>query len=135
MRSESGDPHLPLAKLSSLASCVFKSSVSLPPGTGRLAKGLRMWHQIPMNATLSLDDAGRLVLPNNALRLLGMKPGDQVRADVTPNRIDICPESPVMAEGVIENGVLVMARQGIPMDAAAAVRADRDALAERSLPR
>ena len=40
-----------------------------------------------------------------------------------------------MAEGVIESGVLVMARQGIPMDAAAAVRADHDALADRSLPR
>lgn len=94
-----------------------------------------MWHLILMNATLSLDDAGRLLLPNNALRLLGMKPGDQVRADVSPNRIDICPEPPVMAEGVIEKGVLVMARQGIPMDAAVAVRADRDALAEGSLPR
>ncbi len=74
-----------------------------------------------MNATLSLDEAGRLVLPNNALRLLGRKPGDQVRADVSPNRIDICPETPVMADGVIENGVLVMARKEIPMDAAAAV--------------
>jgi bifunctional DNA-binding transcriptional regulator/antitoxin component of YhaV-PrlF toxin-antitoxin module len=72
-----------------------------------------MWHQIPMNATLSLDEAGRLVLPNSALRLLGMKPGDQVRADVSPNRIDICPEPSAVSEGVIENGVLVMARQGI----------------------
>ena len=88
-----------------------------------------------MNATLSLDEAGRLVLPNSALRLLGMKPGDQVRADVSPNRIEICPEHPVMAEGVIENGILVMARQGIAMDAAAAVRADRNDLANRSLPR
>jgi bifunctional DNA-binding transcriptional regulator/antitoxin component of YhaV-PrlF toxin-antitoxin module len=88
-----------------------------------------------MNATLSLDAAGRLVLPDNALRVLGMKPGDQVRADVSPNRIEICPEPPVMEEGVIENGVLVMPRQGFPMDAAAAVRAERDSLAERSLPR
>ena len=100
-----------------------------------LAKLLPMWHEIPMNATLSLDEAGRLVLPNSALRLLGMKPGDQVRADVSPNRIEICPEPPVMAEGVIENGILVMARQGIAMDAAAAVRADRNDLASRSLPR
>jgi bifunctional DNA-binding transcriptional regulator/antitoxin component of YhaV-PrlF toxin-antitoxin module len=94
-----------------------------------------MWHLIPMNATLSLDEAGRLVLPDNALRLLGMKPGDQVRADVSPNRIDICPEPSVVSEGVIENGVLVMARQGFPMDAAAAVRSDRNALADRALPR
>lgn len=85
-----------------------------------------MWHLIPMIADLSLDEGGRLVLPSGGLRLLGMKPGDQVRADVSPNRIDICPEPPVMAEGVIENGVLVMTRQGIPMDSAAAGRADRD---------
>jgi bifunctional DNA-binding transcriptional regulator/antitoxin component of YhaV-PrlF toxin-antitoxin module len=81
-----------------------------------------MWYKIHMNATLSLDEAGRLVLPNTTLRVLGMKPGDQVRADVSPNRIDICPEP------------LVMARQGIRMDATAAVRADRDSLAERALP-
>jgi bifunctional DNA-binding transcriptional regulator/antitoxin component of YhaV-PrlF toxin-antitoxin module len=66
-----------------------------------------------MNATLSLDEAGRLVLPNTALRVLGMKPGDQVRADVSPNRIEICPEPPAVSEGVIEHGVLVMARQGV----------------------
>ncbi len=88
-----------------------------------------------MNAILSLDEAGRLVLPDSALRLLGVKPGDQVRADVSPNRIDFCPEPPAVSEGVIENGVLVMARQGLPMDASAAVRAERDALAERSVPR
>ncbi len=76
-----------------------------------------------------------MVLPNTALRVLGIRPGDQVRADVSPNRIDIRPEPPVMAEGVIENGVLVMARQGIRMDAAAAVRADRDSQADRALPR
>ena len=40
-----------------------------------------MWQLVPMNARLSLDEAGRMVLPNSALRLLGMKPGDQVRAD------------------------------------------------------
>lgn len=88
-----------------------------------------------MNATLIIDEAGRLLLPDNAVRLLGMKPGDQVCADVSPNRIDICPEPPAVSEGVIENGVLVIARQSIPMDAAAAVRADRDTLADRSLPR
>jgi len=65
-----------------------------------------MWHKIPMNATLSLDEAGRLVLPSTALRVLGMKPGDRVRADVSANRIDICPEPPVMAQGVIEKAFL-----------------------------
>ena len=43
--------------------------------SSRLAKSLRMWHRMRMNATLSLDEAGRLALPNTALRALGMKPG------------------------------------------------------------
>jgi hypothetical protein len=34
-----------------------------------------------MNAILSLDEAGRLVLPTNALRLPGMKAADAVRAE------------------------------------------------------
>jgi len=78
-----------------------------------------------MNATLTLDEAGRLVLPTDALRLLGMKPGERIRANVTPNRIDIYPELPAMTDGIVENGVLVMARLGITMDVAAAVRAER----------
>ena len=88
-----------------------------------------------MNTMLSLDESGRLVLPNTALRVFGMKPGDQVSADVSPNRIEIRAALPEMTQGVIENGVLVMAPQGIGMDAAAAVRADRDSLAGRALPR
>lgn len=104
-------------------------------GMLRLAKRTGMEHTIPMNAMLKLDESGRLVIPNNALGLLNMKPGDQVRAYISPNRIDICPESKVMAQGAIENGVLVMARQDIRMDAAAAVRAERDSLAQRALPR
>jgi hypothetical protein len=61
-----------------------------------------------------------------------MKPGDQVRTDVSPNRVDICPEPPIMAVGVTQNGVLLMARQGIAMDAAPALRADRTPAIPRS---
>lgn len=44
-----------------------------------------------MTATLTLDDAGRLLLPDAALRLLGMKPGECLRVDVMPHRIEILP--------------------------------------------
>ena len=88
-----------------------------------------------MNATLMLDEIGRLVLPTDALQVLGMKPGERLRANVTPNRIDILPEPPVMTDGMVEDGVLVMARLGIGMDAVAAVRAERDDLAGRAMPR
>jgi len=88
-----------------------------------------------MNATISLDNAGRLVLPDSALRMLGVKPGDQLRADVSPNRIDIRPEPPLMTCGETERGVLIMARQGFPTDAAAAVRSARDEAGDRAIPR
>ena len=84
---------------------------------------------------LTVDEAGRLVLPDAAMRVLGTKPGEQLRADVTPNRIDILPERPLVTEGVIEDGVLVLPRLGLKMDIAAAVRSDRDALADRAIPR
>ncbi len=89
---------------------------------------------IRMDATLTLDEAGRLLLPTEVLLVLGMKPGERLRANVTPNRIDIFPEHPVMTDGIIENGVLVMAPLGVKMDAAGAVRAERDTLAGRAIP-
>ena len=88
-----------------------------------------------MTAMRTVDEAGRLVLPDAAMRVLGTKPGEQLRADVTPNRIDILPEPPLVTETIIERGVLVLAPTGIAADVAAAVRADRDALAERALRR
>jgi bifunctional DNA-binding transcriptional regulator/antitoxin component of YhaV-PrlF toxin-antitoxin module len=42
-----------------------------------------------MTATLTLENDGRLLLPQAALRLLGLKPGERLRADVTPHRIEI----------------------------------------------
>ncbi|MEQ1935183.1 MAG: hypothetical protein ABL962_15085 [Fimbriimonadaceae bacterium] len=44
-------------------------------------------------------------------------------------------DMPVVTAGVLENGVLVLPRLGIKMDAAAAIRAERDELAERALRR
>lgn len=52
-----------------------------------------------MTATLVLDDAGRLLLPDGALRLLGVKPGQRLRADVTPHRIEILPAATAATPG------------------------------------
>ena len=52
-----------------------------------------------MTATLTLDDAGRLLLPDAALRLLGLRPGEHLRADVTPNRIEILATPAAAASG------------------------------------
>ena len=52
-----------------------------------------------------------------------------------PDRIEIVKDIPVVTEGVLEDGVLVLPRLGIKMDAAIAIRADRDEQAERALRR
>ena len=95
-----------------------------------------------MTETLTLDEGGRLVLTDAALRLLSLKPGSQLRANVTAKGIEILPEqneepqsTPEVRKTVLENGVLVLAPTGIEADIAAAVRYDRDDLAARAIPR
>lgn len=43
----------------------------------------------PMTATLTLDNAGRLLLPAQILHVLGMQPGVEMKVEVTPGRIEL----------------------------------------------
>ena len=88
-----------------------------------------------MNATFTLDDAGQIHLPDTLKRVFGAKPGIRVRAEVTADRIEIVKVLPEVTEGMLEDGVLVLPRFGIKMDAAAAVQADREEQAEHALRR
>ena len=89
----------------------------------------------PMTATITIDAAGQIHLPEALKRVFGVEPGVRLRAEVTSDRIEIVKDIPVVTEGVLENGVLVLPRLGIKMDAGAAIRADRDEQAERALRR
>ena len=88
-----------------------------------------------MTATITIDDGGQINLPEALKVVFGVKPGVRLRAEVTADRIEIVKDVPVVTEGVLENGVLVLPRLCIPMDAAAAVRADREEQAGRALRR
>jgi bifunctional DNA-binding transcriptional regulator/antitoxin component of YhaV-PrlF toxin-antitoxin module len=88
-----------------------------------------------MTATITIDEAGQINLPDAVMRIFGAEPGITLRAEVTSERIEIVKEVPVVTEGVLENGVLVLPKLGIKMDAGAAIRADRDEQAERALRR
>jgi bifunctional DNA-binding transcriptional regulator/antitoxin component of YhaV-PrlF toxin-antitoxin module len=88
-----------------------------------------------MNATFTLDDAGQIHLPDTLKRVFGAQPGIRVRAEVTADRIEIVKVLPEVTEGMLEDGVLVLPRFGIKMDAAAAVQADREEQAEHALRR
>ncbi len=84
-----------------------------------------------MTATLTIDEAGQINLPDAMKRVFGVEPGVPLRAEVTAGRIEIVKDIPSVTEGVLENGVLVLPRLGIKIDAGAAIRAERDELAER----
>lgn len=88
-----------------------------------------------MTATLTLDDAGRLILPTDAVRMLGMQPGESVEVDVTTHRIDLRKDAPLARLAETDDGLLILAASGIPVDVAAAIRAERAGQAERALPR
>lgn len=88
-----------------------------------------------MTATFTIDDDGQINLPDALKRVFGVEPGVRLRAEVTSDRIEIVKDIPLVTEGVLEKGVLVLPRLGIKMDAGAAVRADRDEQAERALRR
>jgi len=88
-----------------------------------------------MTATLTIDDAGQINLPEALKRVFGVEPGVRLRAEVTSDRIELVRDIPVVTEGVLENGVLLLPKLGIKMNAGAAIRADRDEQAQRALSR
>lgn len=85
-----------------------------------------------VTGTITIDDAGQIYLPDALKRVFGAEPGVCLRAEVTSDRIEIVKDIPMVTEGVLENGVLVLPRLGIKMDAGTAIRADRDEQAERA---
>ena len=84
-----------------------------------------------MTATFTIDYAGQINLPDALKRVFGVEPGVRLRAEVTADRIEIVKDIPVVTETArSSSGRLVLARTGIAVDAAKAVREERDALAE-----
>jgi len=90
-----------------------------------------------MTATLTIDDDGRLTLPEPLKQVFGgIKPGMRLRAEVTEGRMEIMSEAEPDVVGVSQlvdnDGVLLLPKRGVPIDAAAAIRAERDELAGRA---
>ncbi|MCB1237349.1 MAG: hypothetical protein KDM91_19955 [Verrucomicrobiae bacterium] len=89
-----------------------------------------------MEATLTIDEAGRINLPESARRVFGAEVGCTVRAEINRDHIEIFRDafeaSDTMRSPV---GRLVLAPSGMAMDSASAVRAERDAMEGRGLRR
>jgi bifunctional DNA-binding transcriptional regulator/antitoxin component of YhaV-PrlF toxin-antitoxin module len=87
-----------------------------------------------MTATLTIDESGQIELPEPLRRIFGVMPGVRIRAEVTPDRIEIVKDIPVACETMLSpSGRLVLAPTGEKMDVAGAVREEREALANRAL--
>ena len=85
-----------------------------------------------MKSVLTVDSAGRVVLPSEARRLLNLRPGSRLRLAVVAQRIELTPEPEEQPALVLaKSRRRVLEPTGKPFDAAAATRAERDAQARR----
>ena len=85
-----------------------------------------------MKRDISIDQAGRIVLPREVRRQLNLGPGSRLRVAVVAERIELTPEpepDPALVSAPSKRKVLQAT--GTAFDAAAATRAERDAQARR----
>ena len=83
-------------------------------------------------ATTTLDSTGRVVLPSEVRKRLGLAPGARFNVEVVAERIELTLEAPPEPAVKRKAGRLVLAAIGEPLDAAAAIRAERQAQAARA---
>ncbi len=81
-----------------------------------------------MKTALTVDSAGRVVLPSETRRQLNLRPGSRLRLAVVAERIELTPvpEDDVGA-ALAPSRRRVLEPTGKPLDAAAATRSERSA--------
>jgi AbrB family looped-hinge helix DNA binding protein len=86
-----------------------------------------------MKSAITVDSAGRVVLPSEARRHLNLRPGSRLLLQVVAGRIELTPEPDAAPPAALAaSRRRVLPATGTPFDAAAAVRAER---AARAVPR
>lgn len=86
-----------------------------------------------MKRDISIDRAGRIVLPSEVRRQLNLGPGSRLRVAVVAERIELTPEpEPDPALVSTHSKRKVLRATGTALDAAAATHAERDAQARRT---
>jgi len=85
-----------------------------------------------MSQSITMDQAGRIVLPKEVRRRLNLGPGARLMLDVVAQRIELTPEPQAETELAVSPGRRTVLRPtGKAFDAAAATRAERDAQSRR----
>ena len=83
-----------------------------------------------MTQAITIDRAGRIVLPVDVRRRLNLVPGSRLSLEVVAQRIELTPQVQPDVELVMTAGRRAVLRPtGAPFDAAAVTRAERDAQA------
>lgn len=85
-----------------------------------------------MSSTTTLDSTGRIVLPSDVRKRLALCPGARFNVEVIDGRIELTPEPPHDPAVTRKSGRLVLAAQSALLDAAAAIRAERQTQAARA---
>jgi AbrB family looped-hinge helix DNA binding protein len=85
-----------------------------------------------MRQPITIDRAGRIVLPIDVRRRLNLGPGARLALDVVAGRVELTPLPQTDTELLVTPGRRTVLRPtGTPFDAAAATRAERQAQAGR----
>jgi AbrB family looped-hinge helix DNA binding protein len=85
-----------------------------------------------MSQPITMDQAGRIVLPKEVRRRLNLGPGARLMLDVVAQRIELTPAPQADAELALTAGKrMVLRPTGKAFDAAAATRAERDVQSRR----
>ncbi len=84
-----------------------------------------------MSTTITIDAAGRMVLPKSIRDRLHIHAGTRLRADVVADRIEITPEPEESVRLVRKGRRLVITGLKSPFNAVEAVKAARDEYDER----
>lgn len=83
-------------------------------------------------AITTLDSTGRVVVPAEVRKKLGLATGARFSVDVVGDRIELTLEAPPESAVVRKAGRLVLAASGEALDAAAAIRTERQTQSGRA---
>ncbi len=78
-----------------------------------------------MSATITIDAAGRFVLPKSIRDRLHLRAGTKLRVDIVADKIELTPE-PDADVRIERRGKRMVIVGGPPFDAVKAIKADRD---------
>lgn len=80
-----------------------------------------------MSETITMDQAGRIVLPKLLRERFRLEGGARLRVEMVGDHLELTPMETAEAPAIVrKKGLLMVSASGDPCDSAAAARADRE---------